>query len=263
MDEDEEYMVSWFRRRRARAAEPEAPETVEDVPEPEDAGEAEPSGRGPWDVDDVPELGRRVDLGSVRIPAVQGMELRMEVEKSTQRVTAASIVLRGSVLQVQAFAAPRSEGIWDEIREEIAESVTKRGGSVDDVPGPFGRELLARVPTRTPEGRSGHRPARFIGYDGSRWFLRGVITGKAAVDEDAAAELEDVFAGIVVVRGSEPRPPRELLALTLPRPAGSPQPGTVPGGPVPGAQTGPAPAPTPIVADLDPFSRGPEITEIR
>lgn len=200
---------------------------------------------GPWDVDEVDDEQPRVDLGAIRLPGVPGMELRMEIDKATNVVSAASVLLDGSSLQVQAFAAPRSEGIWDEIRAEIAESVTQQGGSVDDLPGPFGRELLARLPVRTPEGRTGHRPARFIGTDGPRWFLRGVLSGRAAVEPEAAQTLEKVFAGIVVVRGTEALPPRDLLALRLPGPAGP-------------ADEEPAQAP-----GFDPMTRGPEITEIR
>ncbi|WP_448060292.1 DUF3710 domain-containing protein [Cellulomonas hominis] len=208
-------------------------------------------GGGPWDVDSAPEGGPRVDLGAIRLPGVPGMELRMEIDKATGAVTAAAVTLDGSTLQVQAFAAPRTEGIWDEIRAEIAESVGKQGGSADDLPGPFGRELLARLPVRTPEGRTGHRPARFIGADGPRWFLRGVLTGRAAVDPQAAVALEDIFAGAVVVRGTQARAPRDLLALTLPGQAGQ----VVP--PI-GAPAAPAVQPS-----FDPLTRGPEITEIR
>ncbi|WP_448629297.1 DUF3710 domain-containing protein [Cellulomonas soli] len=172
--------------------------------------------RGPWDVDDVEDEVNRVDLGALRLPGIPGMELRMEIDKTTNVVSAATVMLDGSSLQVQAFAAPRTEGIWDEIRAEIAESVTQQGGSADDLPGPFGRELLARLPVRTPEGRTGHRPARFLGTDGPRWFVRGVLTGKAAVEPESARTLERVFAGIVVVRGTEARPPRDLLPLALP-----------------------------------------------
>lgn len=202
------------------------------------------SGRdqGPWDVSEVTDRGDRLDVGALWLPRRNGMELRMEVDKNTQLVTAASLQLHGSALQVQVFAAPRSDGIWDDIRAEIAESVTKQGGSVDDLPGPFGRELLARLPVRTAEGRTGHRPARFIGHDGPRWFLRGVLSGRAAVDPERARELEALFADVVVVRGSEPRVPRDLLPLTLP--------GQAPTDPAASAAT------------FDPMNRGPEITEV-
>ena len=211
---------------------------------------------GPWDASQVDDDLPRVDLGAILLPGVQGMELRMEIDKATNVVSAASILLDGSSLQVQAFAAPRTDGIWDEIRAEIAESVTQQGGSADDLPGPFGRELLARLPVRTPEGRTGHRPARFIGADGPRWFVRGVITGRAAVDPSAATALEQLFGGIVVVRGTDARPPRDLLTLTLPGPG------------APNLTHNPAPpeaedGATPAAPDFDPLTRGPEITEIR
>lgn len=208
---------------------------------------------GPWDSTEQVPPGPRVDLGALRLPGVHGMELRMEIDKKSGTVTAVGVTIEGSTLQMQAFAAPRTDGIWDEIREEIGESVRKQGGAVDDVPGPFGRELLARLPVRTPEGRTGHRPARFVGVDGPRWFLRGVITGRAAVDEEAGRTLEDLFRRTVVVRGTEARAPRDLLALTLPNQGD-------------GVTTAPAPttAPaTPAVPSFDPLKRGPEITEIR
>ena len=223
---------------------------VDDGPDLDDAPEA-PVDRtgGPWDASQVDDDLPRVDLGAILLPGVQGMELRMEIDKATDTVSAASVLLDGSSLQVQAFAAPRTEGIWDEIRAEIAESVTQQGGSVDDLPGPFGRELLARLPIRTPEGRTGHRPARFVGADGPRWFVRGVLTGRAAVDPAAAAPLEKVFAGIVVVRGTDARAPRDLLTLTLPGPANP--------------ELSPAEPTEAETPSFDPLTRGPEITETR
>jgi hypothetical protein len=228
----------------------EAVEDSADVPadEPEESS-AHDRSQGPYDSgEDVP-AGPRVDLGALRLPGVPGMELRMEIDKASGTVTAVGVTLDGSTLQMQAFAAPRTDGIWDEIREEIGQSVGKQGGSVDDVPGPFGRELLARLPVRTPEGRTGHRPARFIGVDGPRWFLRGVVTGRAAVDTEAAATLEDLFRRTVVVRDDKARPPRDLLALTLPDQADGVRPAT--------------PSATPAAPSFDPLTRGPEITEIR
>lgn len=232
--------MSLFRRK----GEPDEPAS----PAQDDAAERpQAPARGPWDEDEAPEDGPRIDLGALRLPGVNGMQLRMEVDKGSGTVQSVTVTLDDSSLQVQAFAAPRTEGIWAEIRAEIAESVTKGGGSADDLPGPFGRELLARMPVRTPDGRTGHRAARFVGADGPRWFLRGVITGKAAVDPAAAAIVEDVFARTVVVRGSDARPPRDLLPLRMPEQAGTVQ----------------AQDPAPAAPDFDPLTRGPEITEIR
>ena len=53
--------------------------------------------------------------------------------------------------------------------------------------------------------------------DGPRWFLRGVISGEAVLDNEEAAEaIDEVFRSVIVDRGDEPRPPRELLPLVVP-----------------------------------------------
>jgi hypothetical protein len=90
------------------------------------------------------------------------------------------------------------------------------------VDGPFGPELAGTI-LATPPAQPGQappqpvrRPARFLGVDGPRWFLRGMMSGPAAAEPEAAAELEQAFRAIVVVRGSEPMPVREPLPLTLP-----------------------------------------------
>jgi len=223
-----------------------SPEVVEVV-------ERLPLGAGPFDSEDpYPEI-RRADLGAVQLPVKPGLQVRMEIDRGTRKITGITIITGQSAMQVQAFAAPRSEGIWDEVRGEISQGLSASGGGqIDDVPGRFGRELVARIPGTAPDGSPSVRAARFIGFDGPRWFLRGVLTGKAATDPNAAQELEDIFANIVVVRDGSPRPPRDLLTMTLPGQAGS--------GPAP---VGVAGMPTEQEAQsFDPMKRGPEITEI-
>lgn len=243
-----------FRRKASTNSEPAAagetaaaPEAAQDAPGPT----AEKPERGPFDSSQVTAMGPRVDLGAIWLPVLPGLQLRMEVDKKSQKVTGVAASLQGSVLQVQAFAAPKTGGIWDEVREEIGASLTKQGGTVDDVPGTFGRELVARIPATTPEGKPGVRPARFIGHDGPRWFLRGVLSGRAAVDPEAAKALESVFANVVVVRDANPRPPRDLLTLTMPQQSRK------------DGAAGEASTTTPQAPSFDPLKRGPEITEIR
>jgi len=245
--------VSVFRRRGNRDAEAAAADPQDTTPEdgdpqapdadaPVEADAATGHPQGPWDAADLPDVDGYVDLGGIRLKGRDGMELRLEVDEATGNVTAATVQLQGSAVQLQAFAAPRNSGIWDEIREEIAAQVTKQGGTADEVPGAFGRELIARIPVRSSDGRTGHQPARFAGVDGPRWFLRAVFHGPAVHEPEAAALLESVVREVVVVRGGEAMAPRELLSLRLPDAA--------------------QPEPEPEQPE-DPFRRGPEITEIR
>ena len=210
-----------------------------------------PRPNGPWDVAERGDTGDYLDLGALRLLGRDGMELRLDLDEGTGQITAATVQLGTSMVQLQAFAAPRSEGIWDEIRAEIAAGVTQQGGTVDEVPGVFGRELMVRIPVRAADGRTGTQPARFVGIDGPRWFLRAVIHGAAVHEPEAAASVEDLVRDIVVVRGEEAMAPRELLTLQLPGElmAQLPDDGEGEGG------TG--------RDSLDPFERGPEITEIR
>ncbi|MFH5879513.1 DUF3710 domain-containing protein [Arthrobacter sp. NA-172] len=175
--------------------------------------------KGPLDASEIDSQDGYVDLGALLIEPVEGLQLRLEVEEATQRVVAVTMDLDGSSLQLQAFAAPRSEGLWDEIREQIGESVSSQGGEVEEISGTFGMELVAKLPTDSADGGQSFRAARFMGVDGPRWFLRGVIGGEAALDRGAAEGLENLFRKVVVIRGDNPMPPRELLQLRLPKDA--------------------------------------------
>jgi len=227
--------------KKDQAAEPDAPALPEEAAD-ESSDRTGRSVTGPFDVSEITSRDGYVDLGALLVAPSEGLQLRLEVEEATQRVVAVTMDLNGSSLQLQAFAAPKSEGLWDEIREQIGQSVGSQGGQVEEVQGQFGTELVAKLPAGAPDGSQGYRVARFVGVDGPRWFLRGVLGGAAAMDRDAAAPLEALFRRIVVIRGDSPMPPRDLLQLRLPKDASvTPPPG--------------APA-------LQEPERGPEITQV-
>jgi hypothetical protein len=198
---------------------------------------------GPFDVSEVEDTSALLDLGAILVAPTDGMELRLELnEEDGEHVVGVTALIGESAVQVQAFAAPRNEGIWDEVRAEIAAGITQQGGTADEGDGSFGRELLAR----------------FIGIDGPRWFLRAVFTG-AAVEPAQAGPMEELVRGLVVVRGQDAMAPRELLPLKLPE---------LPADAADGADKDADAAAddegtTRTQGDLNPFERGPEITEIR
>jgi hypothetical protein len=245
-----------FRRRRQQdaQAEPEVQETWgepvgEEDEEDEETAEGAPDepGWGPWDAtDDVPET-ERLDFGSLQIPVAEGFEIQLNIAEDQGPLI---VVVRGdSSLQLQAFAASKSGGLWNDVRQEIATAVDQAGGSSQEADGPFGTELRAQVPAEP----GGLQPIRFIGVDGPRWFLRGVITGPAARHPAAATPFEELFAGVVVVRGDHPVPPRDLLEIQLPEEARQAM----------EQQLAEADPEQRFGGQPSPFERGPEITETR
>jgi len=196
-----------FSRKRAGEARDERTTEVLDT---EDSGESTSPVRGPYDVSEAPDE-PRLDLGSLQIPAVAEVEVRVQADP--QGVIQQVVLVHGeNALQLGVFAAPRSEGIWDEVREEIRQSLFNDGAAAQEVEGEYGTELRARV--RTPDGLT---DLRFVGIDGPRWMVRGVYQGGAATDPAAAGPLALCLNGLVVDRGQEAKPVREPLPLRLPR----------------------------------------------
>lgn len=204
---------------------------------------------GPYDRSEVDDLDGRLDFGSVAITPIADMELRVDIDEASQQFTGLTAIVGESACQLQVFAAPKSTGVWDDIRGEIYDNLLGSGGEAQEKTGDLGVELHVRMPAQGADGRTTYSPATFVGVDGPRWFLRAVFSGKAAMDEGVHAEMVEFVKGCVVTRGGEPRAPRELLPLTLPEA-------------------------TETEADLavedagdnqvpNPFERGPEITEVR
>jgi Protein of unknown function (DUF3710) len=218
-----------------------------------DEGQQEDQGpsyvaEGPWDVAEAYPQEEHIDCGSLLIPVREGFDVQINVAEEQGAWVA--VVHGDSGMQLQAFAAPRSSGLWDDVRHEIAANIADSGGSCQEDGGPFGTELHAEVPVGE-EGQPGElHPVRFLGVDGPRWFLRGVISGPAATDGSLRSPFDEVFADVVVVRGDYPAPQRQQLEIRLPdevRQAIDEELAAKEGG----------------WGLVDPFERGPEITETR
>lgn len=184
----------------------------------QDAAAGDLRASGPWDsteagADDGLE---RLDLGALRLPGVEGMEIQLEVSNESGEVISAVGVLGDTALQMQAFAAPRSGGLWQEMRVGITESIRSQGGWVEEHEGPFGFELHAEVTGQDPEGRPAKQRLRILGIEGPRWVLHVIVNGRAATDADAAQFAEQVLRAVVVVRGSDPMARGELLPMRIP-----------------------------------------------
>jgi Protein of unknown function (DUF3710) len=178
---------------------------IRDEPEPTE---------GPYDERDAPDDGVvRLDLGALQVPVVDGFDVRLEVNEQ-QQVTGVTLARADGHMQLGVFAAPRREGIWDEVRAELAESLNSQRGVAKHVPGgPFGVELTGKL---AADG-GGQVPVRFIGIDGPRWFLRAMLVGAPASEPAKAVVFEQALRQVVVVRGSEPLPARDAVPLQLPK----------------------------------------------
>ena len=226
--------------------------------DPAAAGAAGAAG-GPWDSGEAYPERDRADFGSLLVPVAPNQQI--ELATDGQRFIWVTVKNGASELRVHAFAAPRSAGLWQEVRREIAEELSSAGTAAEETEGPFGTEVFAHVPVEPGNPARGTTPVRFIGIDGPRWLLRGLIIGAAATGAEPFEPFEDLLGDIVVVRGDHPMPPRDMLELRLPpevqqaleRQQAAGQQGA----------GGAAEENRFRNTDLNPFERGPEFTETR
>lgn len=190
---------------RGRRGQPAQP-----VGEPEPDQQGEPGQAvtgGPYDVVEVGDDGaQRLDLGSVRVPVPEGSQLQVELDPSGP-VRAVHLVTQVGRLTVSAYAAPKSGGLWPEVRDELTEQLRNDGATVRAERGRWGDELVADSPDAM---------LRFVGVDGPRWLLRAVAASPAAQFQQCCELLYSLVEDTVVVRGEEPMPVRTPLPIELP-----------------------------------------------
>lgn len=187
--------------------------TADGAGDADDGADAAPADRvdgasGPYDEEDAPDDGvPRMDLGSVRVPVPDGSQVQVEMDQQGGNVRAVHIVVPQGQVTVSAYAAPRSGGQWRSVSDELAEQLRGDGAKVSLGRGEWGMELSAVI---------GEMALRFIGVDGPRWMLRGVIAGPQTQAAEAPAVLRDIVRGTIVVRGDAPMPVRTPLPVRLP-----------------------------------------------
>ncbi|MDX6276180.1 MAG: hypothetical protein QOJ72_308 [Nocardioidaceae bacterium] len=203
-------------RKKDRGA--EAADEVEDAAP---APEADPRRNGPWDSSEkTPDEDESyLDLGPLLIRGHDDLTIQLPADGEDGEIGSVILVTEDSALELRVFAATRSGGLWDEVRTDLAEEVTRLGGESTVVDGPYGAELHIAVPATSPEGEEGLQPSRIIGIEGPRWLLRATVLGAAALDLTDDGLLMTALRDVIVARGAEPRIPREPLLLTVPEDA--------------------------------------------
>lgn len=174
---------------------------------------------GPFDISEVDEadamLAERIDFGAVQVPLIDGLEIRVELDQESNEPMAITLVHGQGAVQVRAFAGPRTGGAWELVLDDLRAQIGGDGGAVDESTGPFGVEIAAAIQGEDEQGNEVVQPIRFIGVDGPRWLLQGVLFGEGT-DRDTAGGLESVFRSLVVVRGDTAMPVGAALPLSLP-----------------------------------------------
>ena len=202
----------------------EAIEDFEDeLDEPGTDDDFDPRADGPFDFDEVDldaDDVERVTFGPLIITPFDGLGLQLHGDPATGTVRALLAAYGESGLELALFAAPRTDGLAEELREETIEEATGAGGHAEIADGPFGPEVRRVLPMEGPEGEQLFHVSRVWLVDGPRWLLRGTLMGRAGMVE-GEAEPADVFVeffrNVVVKRDDAPRVPGELIHLALPQ----------------------------------------------
>ncbi len=207
--------MRWSRRSAAEGAEG----TVEPGAAPDPADDTtDPRADGPWDVSERPdpEEDGRIDLGAISVPAQPEVQVQLQVDEASGDVASVLLVAEDGAMELRAFAAPRNETIWDDVRTQMATEAKRRGGDSREVQGPYGTALQLVVPVTTPEGERASQQSAVLGIAGPRWLLRASMYGRPAREWRPDGLLESLLKAVVVDRGSQPMTPGEALPLRLP-----------------------------------------------
>lgn len=181
-----------------------------------DEAVAPDSAPGPYSAAALSDSIDRIDLGGLLVAPVEGLDLRLQVNEKTEDVSAVMLASDDGALELHAYAAPSSGGLWDEVRPQIAADVERRGGQAEEVEGPFGTELRCSVPVQMADGAEGYQPSRIVGVERDRWLLRGTFLGRPALEPEAAEVWEHALRLVAVRRPVGAFPVGKELSLTLP-----------------------------------------------
>ena len=219
--------MRWSRRSATQAAEgggsatdPAAggPPVTDGDASAEETGD--PRAGGPWDVTERPrdedDPQPRIDLGALSLPGHADVQVQLQVDEASGEVAAALLVTEDGAMELRAFAAPRNEDIWVDVRAQLTAEAKRRGGDTREVEGPYGTVLQMVVPVVTPEGEQAAQQSAVLGIAGPRWLLRASMYGRPAREWRPSGLLESLLRDVVVDRGSQPMTPGQALPLRLP-----------------------------------------------
>ena len=176
---------------------------------------------GPLDFSNEIDTSAMLDLGSLFLPNIPGLEVHLDLDPRSGIGKSVSLHLDMTIAEVQVFAAAANEDAWASMRDAIVSGLREQKVDCNLELGRFGPEIHAVMPTVDLDGNAHVQPVRFLGARGSRWLVRVVISGDGALpntvqNSKGLPDIDEVIARLVVNRGDSPLPPGERLALRSP-----------------------------------------------
>ena len=175
--------------------------------------------QGPFEFGPDFDTSSMLDLGSVFLPNIPGLEVHLDLDPRSGIGKSVSLHLNMTIAEVQVFAAAVNDDPWATMRDAIVSGLREQKVDCSVEMGRFGTEIHAVMPTVDLDGNAHVQPVRFVGVRGSRWFVRAVISGDGALPKanlNSDAEIDEVISQLVINRGEEPLPPGERLVLRSP-----------------------------------------------
>ena len=170
--------------------------------------------------ENVPDYDEYLDLGAYYLPFLQHIELRIKASPPPVAVLGSTTTYYNSSLEVEAYAAPKTMGLWEDWREDFL-AANPKAKAVDGV---FGTEIPSAG--RGVRRQDGAHPHRRRGRP--RWMLRGIFSGTAASDPDSRRNQEaqqfSPTSWSNVARPLAPRDPIPNASAGYARPSARPLP---------------------------------------
>lgn len=164
----------------------------------------------------LPASSELLDLGALKVPMLEGLEISMNIDQETMRGVSVALVYGSSMADVQVFARAKDELLWPPTRDGLVAGLSEQGVASEVVIGRFGSEVQCTMPTTDFAGNNILQSVRFLGIDGDRWFMRVAISGAATIDATEMDQFDALIAGLEVVRGDDAMSPGEPLEFVAP-----------------------------------------------
>ncbi|MET7696885.1 DUF3710 domain-containing protein [Streptomyces sp. NPDC005485] len=161
------------------------------------------------------EGGGFFDLEGLKVPASAGVRLLPIVGGESGAVVAVTAVRGRTAIQLQAFHVSVGRS-WDSVRLELVARIRRDGGTAEEIIGPSGSGIQARVPVFTPGGEQKVMDVRFLGREGLGWLLRGTVSGAGAAPESAELWPCEMFDETAVKSTALVEPASSAMELQWP-----------------------------------------------